>query len=84
MNNPVIRVDGIRKQFGSQEILKESFLRSAGRTDLRVSRPQRGRQDDADPHAAGIARSERRLDQHPRDQPANESAGRAAASRLSR
>ena len=44
MNNPVIRVDGIRKQFGGQEVLKGvSFEVQAGQTFAFLGRNDNGR-----------------------------------------
>ncbi len=57
MNELVIDVSDLRKSFGDLKVVEGLSLQVAQRRDLRLSRRQRLRQDDDDPHAVRPARS---------------------------
>ena len=56
---PVISVRGLRKSYGELEAVRGIDLEVRARRDLRLPRPQRGRQDDDDLGPRGLSRSRR-------------------------
>ncbi len=62
----VIDVRGINKHFGDKHVVKDLSLNVRARRDLRLSRSQRQRQDDVDPHALRAAHARQRRGHMPR------------------